>query len=245
VLQDKLAATESAMQSLQTDLKNLRNLKNAQDSTILEIKKSNALLELQRDEVNQRLAMIFHDRAELEVEYERTKGRLNDLLNHHVGAQAFSKLTDECSKLHRKLKETEAKYESLQIAYAQISTEYTLIRSDTSLLSPDSAVSAPSAVETSDLSKRARNNISKMRALEQKLDAEIAMRASAEAEVSELRRRNQTLETEVEDIKRIGGGGRIRASSTVSSLSSLLNVKDTVTPRKLKIRSLFLPGTPF
>eukprot|EP00158_Paraphelidium_tribonemae_P009114 Partr_v1_DN28776_c0_g1_i1_m63096 len=213
-----------------------------QSVTIRTQAKTLALLETERDELLIRVQNISKQKAEVESEATSLKSRLNDLLSSHIDPDEFSALAEECSNFHRELTEMTLKYDELSLKYRRATNN---APGGDSTNRRNSVTEVVEDVESTENSKRARMNVSKMKGLEQQLSVEMSRRAAVETELTAVKQSKSILENELDDLRKqisIQQQGS-HSGPTHNVISSTMNsIRSNITEYKLrKLRPILFP----
>ena len=220
-LEKKLSDIEAQYNSAAKDLsqaradyKKLSSTNEQQNEKIQNQQKTIALLQIERDDVSNKYGHMIRIKTELEAEASKLKQRLSEVLTNTIDPDEFTNIAEECNRVHREMNELQAKYDSLSMFYKQVVAENEAWKKkheqDVVKIAELNRKSQQIGGSTDDLqvdaadgrSKRDRVINTKMKALEQKLNNEIARRAALESELAAVRQTKQLMESELDDVKK-------------------------------------------
>lgn len=211
-VQTKYDVLKKKYDDAKSELKKLNSMKEENIDLLEEQDKHIAMVEIEKNEFQAKYEQIIQKNKQLEGDAETLRKRIDDMRDNSIEPEEYSALSDECNRVQRELNDVASKYDRLSLQFRQVVAENEAWKKkherDAVRLSKTKDVISGSfddlgdSMDASSTSKRNRVINTNMKALEQKLNKEVANRSTLETELASERQAKKDLEYEIQELRK-------------------------------------------
>jgi hypothetical protein len=242
----------SDFESMVAEYRQLKSVRAKQDSVLNEQKKTIAMLELDRDELQEKIVNANQSRMDIERQLASSKENLQRVIAEQISPADYNAITEECLLLRQEIESQNQKFYDLK-SEMHTESENSKKQRDMDQLKINELVRKLASIaavgddgDGNENGKRVRLITSKMKALQQKLNHEVSKRNALESELAAVKHAKVLLEAELDDTRRQGPfepAPPSRSFSPFQSLTSLVRRNSNESMRARRMRPLIFPGT--